>query len=523
MTGSRTGGPTDGEAPRPPTTAPRLARNALSSAARYVLPAGLALLVTPYALGVLGADRFGLWALAGVVLTLSRVLDLGLQRAIVRAVARDHGGGTLTEGAEAVAVGRGAMALLGVAYVAVVFLARDALVADVLRLPPDLWAEARYVLVGTALVAAVEAVFMPFQAALDGIGRMDVSSAIDAVQRSVSSLAVVAVLGLGWGLPGLVWKNLATVAAAGLWYRAAATRRAPELSAVPASLAPARLRQLLAFGRHVQAVNVSALVLETVAKVALGRSVGVAAVAVYELALRVVNQLGGALLAAAAAVYPAAAERAVLPNGPAGVRSIYCGATRYLAWLVLPAYGLLFALAPSFVRVWLGPGYEDVARTMAVLGAGYLVGVLAAPAHMVAQATGGERASSLAAAATVATALAGIALLLPPRGTAGVVAAVSAGVAVGGVVVWILFARRYGTGWATVTCVGARGPIAAVAGAIAAAWVVAGRSPTLPLLAAAVALGLAAFGLVMLGSGAVGPAERTVLRSMVGRPREGSP
>ena len=513
-----TGDLADTQRPTGGSSAPsRLARNALSSGARYAVPALLALLVTPFALRILGESRFGLWALAGVVLTLSRVLDFGLQRSLVRAVAVAEGADGTEHAVEAISTGRGAALLLGFLYVAVIWLARDTLVSSVLRLPSELQAEGRYVLVGTAAVAALEAVFMPYQAALDGIGRMDLSSVVDAVQRSISALLVVVVLSAGWGLPGLVWKNLACALFAGVAYRSLLSRRAPELAHAPISLVPQELRRLLSFGRHVQVVNVSALVVEMSAKLVLSRSAGVDAVALYELASRVVNQLGGALMAASTAVFPAAAEAAgAAREGTDDLQRLYCGATRYLGWLTLPAYGLLVALAPAFVRAWLGAGYTDVAQAIVVLSLGYAVGVLAAPAHMVAQGSGRARISSTAAIATVI--VASVLFLVAARagGLYGVVAAVSAGVATGGATAWLLFARSYGSGWRTIGCIGVRGPVAALLGAAAAFAVGGNLPPTLVSVAAAGIAGLAAYGVALAATGALGPRERAMIASLLG-------
>ena len=52
---------TPSEPERDLARARRLPRNAALNAARFFVSAALALLVTPYALSVLGTERFGLW------------------------------------------------------------------------------------------------------------------------------------------------------------------------------------------------------------------------------------------------------------------------------------------------------------------------------------------------------------------------------------------------------------------------------------------------------------------------------
>jgi O-antigen/teichoic acid export membrane protein len=297
-------------------------------------------------------------------------------------------------------------------------------------------------------------------------------------------------------------------------------REAPGLAIVPIRADRKEVARLVAFGRHVQTVNASTLALETAAKVVIGRGPGLAAVATFELAWRVVAQGGGALLGAASAVFPAAAERDAgnrdAPSPRAALLSLYADATRYLGWATAPFYLILAALAGPFVHAWLGPGREDVAAAMVVLTAGFLVGVLAGPAHMVAQAAGGERISSTAAVLTVLTAAVTMVALVPHNGLMGAVVGVGLGVAMGGVVAWLLFARTFGTGWSTVTCLGGRGMAAAVAGALASWGLGQILPPTLVGVGLASVAGLTTFALLLAATGALGRRERDLLLSIVG-------
>jgi hypothetical protein len=71
-----------------PDLAAGLVRNALAGAGRNVVGAVVALAVTPYALRTLGPERFGVWAVAGAVLTSMQLVDLGLERSLTRTIAR---------------------------------------------------------------------------------------------------------------------------------------------------------------------------------------------------------------------------------------------------------------------------------------------------------------------------------------------------------------------------------------------------------------------------------------------------
>lgn len=499
-------------APREP-----LWRNALSGGGRHVVSALLALLVTPYALSVLGDTRFGLWALGGALLGALRVLDLGVDRSLMRAVAGARGRGAPDAARPAMASARGLLLLVGLSALVLIAALHRPLSLRVFAVPPALLGEAAVVFVGTAAVAALEHAFSPFRAGLDGLGRMDLGHGVDGLQRIASALGTAAVLWAGFGLAGLVAKNLALALLAGLAYRRLLRLRAPGLARTRPALVPHDARALLAFGGQVQVVALGALAFDLGAKLILGRAEGLGSVAIYELAARVTTQLGAALLAASMAVFPAAAalhearvreSEGAEGDGPrdaaqvvpdrlaardARLVALHRRAARALSWLVLPGYGLLAALALPFAAAWLGPGYEAVGLALLPLSLGWALAILSAPAALVAQA-GGRPALATRASLVTPTVGLGLALALRPAlGTAGVVLGISAGLAAGGLAMWALFARGYGLGARVLDFLDARAILALLLGALAARAAMAALPVTLGGVGLAAGLGLGAY------------------------------
>jgi len=303
---------------------------------------------------------------------------------------------------------------------------------------------------------------------------------------------------------------------AGMAYWRLVRRRAPELATLVPRLDLGLARSLLAFGGHIQTVNLGPLVVEVGAKVVLSRAVGLGAVAAYELATRVASQVGGALLAAALAVFPAVAGiHAADAGDTAALALFYRRVTRRLGAVTWGAYALLIVLAAPFATAWLGPGQPIVGWSIAVLGLGGLVAVQATPAYLVAQAGRRERISTAASLVTVAVALVAAVGLVRPWGLPGVVVGVALGLAAGGIAIWWLFARAFGTGWATVTCLGWRGPVAGLCGGVAAWAAVPILPENLAGVAAAGLVGFAVWLAVLIAVGEVGPAERALFRQVL--------
>ncbi len=427
----------------------QLLRNAASGPVRYGSAALLGMVVTPFALHVLGAEAFGVWALAGAVLSTLQLLDLGLTRAITRAVAAAIGDEDPTEAARVLASGRAALVVLAVAGSGLVWSGRHWLASDLFHVPAPLLPEASYVIAGTALVAAIQLVLAPYQAALEGVGRMDLSNAIDTGQRIASSLGVVVVLALGWGLAGLVWKNLLTATLTGVGYRWALRRHALAVAQQPITWNSVRVRKLLGFGRHVQVANAGGTLIEPVTKTVLARVGDMSTVALFELAWRVVASLSAATMAAATALFPAAATARAAERGRTGqdslVDSLYHQAAGLVAWFTVPIYATVVALASTFAVVWLGQNYAAVGEAIAILAIGWLVALLSLPAFLVAQAAGHERMSTIASLVTAASAVGGVLVLAPEYGVRGAAGGIAFGLVAGAVAIQVLFARSAGS------------------------------------------------------------------------------
>lgn len=531
--------PRDGSsaAPDPTVTAPLagravvLARNALAGGGRHALAAVAALLVVPFTIRHLGEARFGVWAIVGAVLAALRLLDLGLDRSLTRVVARAFGAGDPSAAAEEVAVSRALLMASAALATLVVWLLHRPLVALLFAVPPDLRAEASWAIGLTALVAWVELAWLPWRAALDGLGRMDQSHAVETGQRLLSALGVVLVLWAGGGLRALALKNLATALLAGWVLRRLLAKQAPALVASRPRFDRAKAVALLRHGRWVQAGHVASLLVEPAHKALLAHGPGLAAVAAYELGMRLASQLAGVLIALGQAIYPAAAEAAVLERQGAGGPTagggdsapepyrdaLYPLATRYLAWLAWPTAAISVALAADFAATWLAGTSEpallvQAGRGMAVLAAGAMTTVLAMPAFLMLQAADdrGARDGLIAVAAHVTLSVAGAALLVAPFGFDGVLAAAALGPVAGALAAWQRYGRRRGDGWVVLAPVlqprvllaaALAGLLAATGGSWSSGWT--------GLLLGAAAGGLG-YALAMLVLRVIQPADRAV-------------
>ncbi|MFQ5460148.1 MAG: hypothetical protein ACE5EL_05095, partial [Anaerolineae bacterium] len=419
--------------------------------------------------------------------------------------------GQAADARQAVATAVAMLSGAGSGAVVLVAVLHGPLIGRALVVPAALRSEAAFVIIGTAAVAALEGVFAPFGAGLAGSGRMDLRNEVDAVQRVVSAAGVWLVLSAGWGLQGLVIKNGLTTVAAGLAMYLLLARHAPDLAPARPAFVPERARELVSFGRHIQTVNLGAMVIEPVNKVIVPSSAGLGAGAGYEIASLVAGQVGGGFLALAEAVFPEAAARGVASKAPP--TELWRRVEGPIALLAVGAFALLAALAAPFTAVWLGGGRGDVALMIAVLAAGWLVAVLGIPAFLMAQGAGFPALATRASLVTVATSLV-LAPVLAGAGAPGVALARSLGLAAGGVAIWFLVARSWGRGPSSHRRMVALTAAGAAGGGIAYA-VASLLPPGVAALAAAGVAGAAVYWGVAVALGAVAAADRRAARGLV--------
>jgi len=335
--------------------------NAGLNLAASLLPLPLALVTVPAVIRGFGIERYGVLATAGVVLAYLALLDVGLGRASTRFLARllDGHAATVAEtfwtvAALAAAIGAaGGVAMLAVA---------GPLARHVLRIPPELAADAEAAFRALALAAPFVVLLPALLGALEARRRFDLVAAISVPTAALGLLAPLAVL--PWTtrlLPVVV--VIAAVQCAACAVTLAVCRRA-----VPQVRGPVRprldvVRALLGYGRWVAVSNVVGPLMVNADRLVIGAMLSVRAVGFYAAPYDLVTRLS---------LVPSSMMRALFPLFSADrsadvrdARRLAVDGARAIALVMGPLAALIVALAPDLLRLWLGA--EFAARSHAVL------------------------------------------------------------------------------------------------------------------------------------------------------------
>jgi len=355
----------------------QIARNSiLSLAGRFTQVAGW-VVIAPYMLHSLGAERFGLWSLLTVISGLYMTFDLGVGSALTKFVAEYRATGDRAGLRSVYSMGVILYAALGLVIVAAFALFGGGLLG-LLKITPQLQPEAGRALLVAAAVYGLLNLYMLTASVLTGLHRMDMWNRISIGVTLLQLAGVLLVLRLGGGLVALMLNTGVTLAIGAVLGRLAIRRLAPEIGFDTRAFTPGLFTRLTRYSAALQVINLGVLVQFQLDKVLLGAMVSLAAVASFEFGLRVVSALWSLPSLLLPPLIPAVAHLDAVGDRER-LRRLYRRASRYVLAVAFPVAAGVIAVAPALYRAWLGPGHDDAARAAsalaAMLGINILTGV----------------------------------------------------------------------------------------------------------------------------------------------------
>lgn len=378
----------------------------------------LAVVATPYLVGRLGVEAYGLYALVFALIGWFAVLDLGLGVATVKYVSEEHARGDARAVQRIVGTALTLYLSAGVLGAAVLALSASVLAREVLRVRPstvDLAVDALQLAALGFLVLMPLAAFTALPTALQ---RLDLVNRRSIGFGSLSLLGTVGVLAAGYGLLEAIGVALAVNGLAAVSFARLSHRLLPQVSLRPSLHGPTA-RRLLGFGSLKFLGQMSTQAVYHLDKLLVGALLGVAAVAFYAIPVLVAQRLVALVAGVATAFLPAASDLHARSDA-ARFDELYVRASKLVALLVFPSAALLALYAEPILQLWVG---EEFARRsvwpLRLLAAGYAINALTTMPALAADSIGRPRVT---AAFSVGSAALNVALslaLIPPFGLVG--------------------------------------------------------------------------------------------------------
>ncbi|MDD4004634.1 MAG: flippase [Elusimicrobiaceae bacterium] len=344
----------------------------------------IALFLTPYIVGRIGVDRYGIWALVSVVTEYFGLLDLGIGSSYVKFIAEYY----TTKSFDKIngVVNSGLVFYLGFTAVSLTlaYLFQDRIIG-LCNIPPELEAETLFAFWTGLLTFCVVNAASSFVAVQSGLQRMDIYNKVSVAISLPRVAGTIWALENGYGLRGLILVNAFAMLLAGIINAAAAFRLLPQLELSVRHFRKDVFMTLLGYGSKLQVARVSSTISVTLDKLLLTHYLSVGLVTFFQLASTVIEQAKSLPILLMQALIPAFSELDARGDR-AKVCDSYIRGTRYMTLLAMPLFTFLIADADQLMLLWMGPGYEKSAAVIRILAVGWGLAVIAGVRSVVLQA-----------------------------------------------------------------------------------------------------------------------------------------
>lgn len=375
---------TDANAPEATTRRrPSIAGNAIWNFLGLAIPVPVALVAIPYLIGRMGQGRFGVLTIAWALMGYFGVFDFGLSRATTTYLARACDAGDDASARTLFWSSMAAHAGLGLAGGVILALIVP-LVEGRLSIEPALRAETRLALYLLAISVPLVVLTSVTRGLLEALHRFDLVNIVKVPASLVTYLGPMVAVAFTPGLPWVVGVILVGRGLVLLTYLAMCFTVLPVVRHVERPRwAP--MRPLVQMGGWITVGTFLLPLLVSVDRLVIGMAVSAAAVAAYAAPYEVVTRLwmfSGSLLGVLFPRFAVAADATEL-------RRLFGHGLIALILLTAPITGVVIAMAPAFLTLWLGSDIATlgvpVARCLAV---GVLASIVAQVPYTVLQATG---------------------------------------------------------------------------------------------------------------------------------------
>ncbi len=354
----------------------RLINNTLWNLVGRAAQLGVGLFLTPYLLTHLGQERFGLWALANLLIGYLSLADMGIQSSLVRHIAHSQPDERPLEFSRIISTSfffyLGASVLsaplslwAGPALLRVFQLGGNETV------PASLADEAQFVITFVMATLFLSLALAVFSSIPTGLQRMDRANQL-VVLTSVGNLiaALVAIEG-GWGVRGLVVGMILVKLLVAVVTYAVSLRLFDRMQVSTRHVHWSVWKELFEFGWKIQVARLCELLTFGFDRLLLSAVGGIAALGRYQPAVQVSTQVRMLPHFLVMAALPYASDLSGRADRRA-LNELYIRGTLYLTFASFAVLGFVAASAPLLTRLWLGPGYDDVALWIRIFSLAYL-------------------------------------------------------------------------------------------------------------------------------------------------------
>lgn len=335
---------------------------------RMGLAVPIYMVLTPIMLNTLGTERFGLWSLSTMMVSALNMMDFGLKSSLVYHVAQ------VRDDRDAVARHFAAAAkmylVISVCIVGSMLLWHRAFIENLLQVPTHLFDEAKFLLIVTIVAIGVRMMAIPYQGVLEGFQEISLSQSVFVMWLLVYSISISIALMVRpdvYGLSSaLLFSNLFIL----IGFYGVARSRLPFLRFTSTGMQASGWGNLLKYGAGIQLAAAAIALREPLYKIVLARTYDLSAVAAFEIAYRLCNQLASIM---ATPLLGVVGVTALLSQRHHDLMKILRPLFAYGVVVLPPAVLFAHTFTEPLFNLWLGQKGSDAAQLFPFLFLGFAI------------------------------------------------------------------------------------------------------------------------------------------------------
>lgn len=325
-----------------------------------LIPAIVGLIATPAIIRGLGAERFGLLALAWLMIGYFSLFDLGLGRAVTKLVAERSVRGDTQELRIVVWTAFSLLLLLGLVAAVLPIAAVPWLVTHGMKASAAFRSEAETSIYLLLLSMPAVLLMNGFRGVLEAYQRFALANAVRVPFGIATFVVPLAMLPFTNTLPAVIAGLVATRYVATVAYAVMCMSVLGE-AAAPAKPERRMVAELLSFGAWITVSNIVGPLMVTFDRFVIGAVISVAMVAFYATPFQAVMQFLLLPSALATVLFPIFARAANTP--PERIRLVYASSVQFLYLALYPCALVVVVYAPQILTLWLGPQFGELSAT----------------------------------------------------------------------------------------------------------------------------------------------------------------
>lgn len=334
----------------------KLIRNSAVGIVQFVLTAVLTLLSVPVFINQLGLEQYGIFAIVSVIGNLNLLTNFGLNGALLVYVAKQ---GKCRQSDHDIIATQAVMVAIMVVFVSILLIFKASILENLFSIPTHYSSDSEKLFICLVLANAILLLGQTYTAVIDAQQKIHLTNIAQFTYSLIYWLGMITAVSLGGGLISI---GIIALSAAAIWFVLVfvlfhLSWGKLNFQGIQSQFKKA-IRKQLTYGGKIYLSGLAGFMFEPLSKILLSNFIGLNAVGLFEIGIKIKGQISGVL---SKAFYPFLPFIANSPDNDLLKRKVF-DFSKKIQLVVLPATILMAFVLTILAKLWLGePRYEQAA------------------------------------------------------------------------------------------------------------------------------------------------------------------